>query len=113
MTRNKIFYHSTTKVVEMGISDHFALVMSILIHSPSTCSKYVVKRIFSKRNIASFSDQLKSEPWDEVYSQSDVNSAYCVFLSKFLKYFLNNFPLKSLQQEREKIKLDYSRDEGF
>jgi exonuclease III len=80
--------HSTTKVVEMGLSDHFVLVTSILVHSPSTCSKYVVKRIFSKRNIANFNDQLKIELWDAVYSQSDVNRAYCVFLSIFCIFSL-------------------------
>jgi hypothetical protein len=45
----------------MWFSDHFALVMSIFVHSPSTCQKYVEKRIFSKRNIANFKDQLKIE----------------------------------------------------
>jgi hypothetical protein len=68
----------------------------------STCSKYVVKRNFSKRNIESFNDQLKSEPWDKVYSQSDVKSAYCVFFSKFLKYFFNNFPLKKAFSKKGK-----------
>jgi hypothetical protein len=46
MIRNKNFYHSTTRVTEMGFSDHSALVMNILVHSPSTCLKYVVKRMF-------------------------------------------------------------------
>jgi hypothetical protein len=105
MIRNKTFYHSTTRVIEMGFSDHFALVMSIrvFIHSTSTCLKYVVKRFFSKRNILNFKDQLKLESWDEVYLQSDVNSAYCVFLSKFYKYFLHFFPIKIvLNKERGK-----------
>jgi hypothetical protein len=65
----------------MGYSDHFALVMSIL-HNPSTCLKYVVERIFSKRNIPDFKDQLKVELWDEVYLRSDADSAYCVFNKK-------------------------------
>lgn len=81
--------------------NHFALVMSMLVHSPSTCSKYIVKRIFSRRNIANFNDQLEIELWDEVYSQSDVNSAYCVFLRKF-KYFLHIFPLKKVFSKKGK-----------
>jgi hypothetical protein len=31
MIRNKIFYHTTTKVVEVGYSDHFAQVMNIAV----------------------------------------------------------------------------------
>jgi hypothetical protein len=34
-----------------GFSGHFAVIMNILVHSPSTCSKYVGERIFSKQNI--------------------------------------------------------------
>jgi hypothetical protein len=59
--RNRDFYHSTTRVIKMEFSDHFALVMSIFVHSPSACLKYVEKRIFSKRNIKNFKDQLKAE----------------------------------------------------
>jgi hypothetical protein len=49
MIRNKIFYHSSTKVVEMGFSDHFALVMNILVKRPATFSINIVKRVFSQR----------------------------------------------------------------
>jgi hypothetical protein len=76
--------------------------MSIFVHSPSTCQKYVEKRIFSKRNIANFKDQLKIELWEEVYLQSDVNSAYNVFLSKFRKYFLYFSPLKKVFSKKGK-----------
>jgi hypothetical protein len=34
MIRNKIFYHTTTKVVELGYSDHFAQVMNIAVKCP-------------------------------------------------------------------------------
>jgi hypothetical protein len=56
-------------------------------YSPSSCSKYVGKRIFSKQNITNFKEQLEIESWDEVYLHSNANSAYCVFLSKVCKYF--------------------------
>jgi hypothetical protein len=86
MIRNAFLHHSITRVIEMGFSEHFPLVMSIFVHSPSICQEYVGKRIFSKRNIANFKDQLKIELWEDVYLQSDVNSAYNIFLSKFRKY---------------------------
>jgi hypothetical protein len=97
MIRNKSVYHSTIRVTEMGFSNHFAFVMTIFGHGLSTCIKYMEKRIFSKRNIANFKDQLKIEIWNEVYLQSDVNSAYYVFLSTFHKKSLHFFPLKCFQ----------------
>jgi hypothetical protein len=48
MIRNKNFYHSTTKVIEIGFYDHFALVMNISVHSPSTHLNYVKKGFFLK-----------------------------------------------------------------
>jgi hypothetical protein len=96
MIKNKNYYHSTTRVMEMGFSDHFAVIMNILVYRPSICSKYLEKRIFSKQNITNFKDQLEIESWDEVYLHSNANSAYCVFLSKFHKYFLDLFPLKKV-----------------
>jgi hypothetical protein len=33
MIRNKIFYPTSTNVVEMGYSDHFALVMNIVVEN--------------------------------------------------------------------------------
>jgi hypothetical protein len=37
-----------------------------------------------------------NEIWDEVYTHSNANSAYCAFLSKFRKYFFDLFQLKKL-----------------
>jgi hypothetical protein len=50
MIRNKICYHTTTKVVELGYSDHFAQVMNIAVKCPSVHSGETVRKIFSKRN---------------------------------------------------------------
>jgi hypothetical protein len=93
--------------MEMGFSDHFSVIMNILVYGPSICLKYMEKRIFSKQNIANFKDQLEIESWDEVYLNSNANSAYCVFLSKFRKNFLDFFPLKKLLIRMEKIELDH------
>jgi hypothetical protein len=43
MIRNKIFYHTSIEVVELGFSDHFALVMNIVVKRPSTFSENIVK----------------------------------------------------------------------
>jgi hypothetical protein len=50
MIRNKIFYHSTSKVVELGYSDHFAHVMNIALGSfRENCTKSLLKKKY--RNI--------------------------------------------------------------
>jgi hypothetical protein len=89
MTINNNYYHSTTRVMEMGFSDHSSVIMNILVNGPSVCSKYAAKRILSKQNTVSFKE---TEMWDEVYTHSNANSAYCAFLSTFHKYFLDFSP---------------------
>ena len=96
MIRNKVFYPTSTNVVEMVYSDHFALVMNIVIenfHVP--LSEKTKRRVFSKRNIDLFNLRLIREVWDEVYHQTDVNKAYSLFLDKYRDLFLNMFKKKS------------------
>jgi hypothetical protein len=100
MIKNNIFYHTSTKVMELGFSNHFALVMNIVVKCPSIFSENVVKIIFSKRSIDIFNCQLKTELWDGVYLQSDVNRAYSSFLTKYLKYFLHIFPPKQVSDKK-------------
>jgi adenine specific DNA methylase Mod len=52
--------------------------------------------------------------WEDVYLQSDVNTAYSSFLTKFLMYFLHIFPQKQvLNKKRKKFILDYPKDQTF
>jgi hypothetical protein len=68
----------------------------------------VEKRIFYKQNITNFKDQLENESLDEVSLYSNANSAYCVLLSKFRKYFLDYFHLKKVfNKNGKKIGLDH------
>jgi hypothetical protein len=60
MIRNKIFYHTTTKVVELGYSDNFAQVMNTDVKCPLVRSGITVRRVFSKRNIEIFNNELKN-----------------------------------------------------
>jgi hypothetical protein len=47
--------------VELGYSDHFAQVMTIAVKCPLVHSGKTVRRVFSKRNIERFNNQLKNE----------------------------------------------------
>jgi hypothetical protein len=99
MIRNKLFYHTSTKVVELRFSDHFVLVINILVKRP-TFLENIVKRVFSKRCIDILNCQLNIELWDDMYLQSDINRAYSSFLTKFLKYFLHIFPLRQVSNKK-------------
>jgi hypothetical protein len=48
MIRNKIFHHTSTRVVELGNSNHFALVMNIIVKRPLVSSEKVVKSLKKK-----------------------------------------------------------------
>jgi hypothetical protein len=103
MIRNKIFYPTSTNVVEMGYSDHFALVMNIVVtNSFVSFPEKTKRRIFSKRNIDLFNLRLSSEVWDEVYHQTDVNIAYSLFLGKYRDLFLKTFKKKKKSCQRKK-----------
>jgi exonuclease III len=103
MIASKLFQQTSTQVVELGFSDHFALIMVVLVKSPPIFSENTIKRIFSKRSMDILNDLLKTELWDDVFLHSDVNRAYSSFLTTFLKYFLQTFPLKKYQIKEEKI----------
>jgi hypothetical protein len=56
MIRNMICYHTTTKVVELGYSDHFAQVMNTAVKCPFVHSRKTVRRVFLRRNIEIFNN---------------------------------------------------------
>jgi hypothetical protein len=70
-------------------------ICSIKVYSGKT-----VRRVFAKRSMEIFNNQLKYEIWEDVYLQTDVNRAYNSFLTKYLKYFVNIFPLKNSQKTK-------------
>jgi exonuclease III len=99
MIVSKLFHQTSTQVVELGFSDHYALIMEVLVKSPPIFSENTIKRIFSKRSMDILNDLLKTELWDDVYLHSNVNRAYSSFLTTFLKYFLQTFPLKKVSNK--------------
>jgi hypothetical protein len=88
MIKNKVFYHTTTKVVELGYLNHFAQVMNIVVKCPFLHSGKTVKRVFSNRNIEILNNQIKNGIWEDVYLQTDVNRAYSFFITKFIHSFI-------------------------
>jgi hypothetical protein len=62
--------------------------------------KILLKESSQKRSIGTFNGQLKTELWDDVYLQTDVNRAYSSFLTKFLKCSLHIFPSKQVSDTK-------------
>ena len=66
MIGNKIFYHTTNNVVELGYSDHFAQVMNIVVENPKVHPEKIIRRFFSKRTIETLKSHLKNELWEDM-----------------------------------------------
>jgi hypothetical protein len=49
MIRNKLVYHTTTMVIELGYSDHFAQVMNIAVKCALVHSEKTVRSLLKKK----------------------------------------------------------------
>ena len=97
---DNILTNSLNKVLQSGIfysdiSDHFPIFqLSILDEHKDTHSDIkVTYRKFNERNIASFKQLLSGLSWDNVYAQTNSNSAYQTFMESFNTAFNKCFPL--------------------
>lgn len=92
--------------LELGLSDHKALFISILGSKESgnkpirTKSK---KRIFSNKNISTFNNSLKGIRWD-VSFQNCLQNNYINFFSQFQNLFNESFPLKFFKNKPKNCK---------
>jgi hypothetical protein len=59
-------------------------------------------RIITCETINYFSEQLSNETWEEVYHNTDVNSAFNTFLSTFLNIYEASFPIAYLSNNNDK-----------
>ena len=87
----------TTEVIHTTISDHYGIVMNIVIQfrpSEGNTSHYELKR--SKRNAdhETFQQYLSDATWDDVLKTRDPDLAYSNFARKIESYFELSFPFK-------------------
>jgi hypothetical protein len=71
--------------MELGMSDHYAQILSIPIKSHSSSSYKTYERQINEDNIQEFLYLLQQRPWIEVYRE--VNEKYTKFLDNFLYYY--------------------------
>jgi hypothetical protein len=59
-----------------------------------------VQRKFSKRNVEKIKDMLNNETWEEIYLTKNPNELYCLFVNRFLFYFMRAFPKKVVKKSK-------------
>ncbi len=88
------------QVVVSDLSDHFVLISSFStsdkLKKPKP-SPFFFKRLLNEDNINNLRDALRLNNWDEVHSQTNVNSAFSLFISKFIELYDTHCPLKEFK----------------
>jgi hypothetical protein len=87
---------NSLKVIDLGLSDHYAQILSIPISDSSNIPYRIKKRQFSEANVHEFLYLLNQVTWQEVYVQLDVNAKFSTFMDIFLHCYNGAFPIKTL-----------------
>jgi len=91
---NKKYYMELATVIELGFSDHQAQVLPVLRKNHASVNRRVLKRHFGDDNIWEFKYLLKKVTWQEVFSETEVNMKFTVFMNPVLHFFDTAFPLE-------------------
>jgi hypothetical protein len=94
---------NSLKVIELGLSDHYAQILTLSIPDPSNTPYRIKKRQFSEANVQEFFCLLNQETLQEVYEESDDNAKFNTFMDIFLHCYNTAFPIKTVSV-RDKIK---------
>jgi hypothetical protein len=99
------------RVMELGMSDHYAQILSIPIKTGSTRSYKVFERQLNEENMQEFLHLLQQESWQDVYGEIDANTKFNKFLDNFIHYYDIAFPIWLIPKREAIRKLDYARDQ--
>jgi hypothetical protein len=86
--------------MDLGLSDHYAQVLSIYIENFVRRSLKVRKRIFDEGGMGELLYNLNKGLWQDVFLESDVEGKFNVFMDTFHYYFDMVFSLKLFKQSR-------------
>ena len=80
------------------ISDHLPIVHICNMDNNKECEKQTTNepdytRIFNKKNINSFTDEIKNVSWSNVLTNANPEIAFNEFSDSFRKIYETNFPL--------------------
>ena len=99
------------RVIELGMSDHYAQILSIPIKTHITRSYKVFERQLNEENMQEFLHLLQQESWQDVYREIDANTKFNKFLDNFIHYYDIAFPIWLIPKREAIRKLDYARDQ--
>jgi hypothetical protein len=96
MIINKIWYKSPASVLELGLSDHLAQILSITSSKPIQTQTKSWRKNFNKNNINKFTKLLEQVRWQDVNLVSEANAKFECFISKLIFLFNKAFPLRQV-----------------
>ncbi len=86
------------------ITDHLPIFIILKGEKNTERVERPMIRIYSKANIAKFSEKLNQEDWSEFYKCNDANQSLGLFYQKYRRAYSESFPLKRLSRKRAKDK---------
>jgi hypothetical protein len=95
---NNSNYTKPAEIMDLGLSDHYAQVLTIGMKVPVNRTLRVRKRIFDEGSIEEFKYNLNKELWEVVFVEPNVNGKFNAFMDIFGYYFDMCFPLKLVNQ---------------
>jgi hypothetical protein len=84
--------------MDLGLSDHYAQVLTLFIKVLVSRPLKVRKRIFDEGSMEEMKYKLNKEVWEEVLAETDANEKCNVFMDTFCYYFDMCFPLRLVNQ---------------
>jgi hypothetical protein len=100
---NKAHYTTPATIVELGLSDHQAQMLPVLNKTQSRTNQRTLKRQFNDSNISEFKYLLSKETWQDVFTETEVNAKFEVFMNTFMYSFDIAFPLKLVHEKKRLI----------
>jgi hypothetical protein len=84
---NNSNYTKLAQIMDLGLSDHYAQVLTIGVKVPMNSTLRVRKRIYDEGSIGELKYNLNKELWEVVFEEPDVNGKFNVFMDTFYYYF--------------------------
>ena len=101
-----IFNNSLKKgIIKSDVSNHFPIFFSIRLTKEKLQEDFIKKkRVFSKRNITTFKEQLSLLHWRHIGFNGTVNEIYDTFLKTLTDIYDANFPIREYILKDKDIK---------
>ena len=94
MITNRTHYTNLSNIYELGLSDHYAQVLTMIHKNVRNTTVKIWKRRFNEYNISKFSELLRDMTWNEVFQKTEVNAKFEVFMNVISVLFDTAFPPK-------------------